>query len=97
MTTNGFDLYTIAPRLAKARDQFLALQRQENEHRIWLINERHRLQKLIAHRELQVLRAGATGDRRYIKRRQDKLDHARAELQRLEQRERARDPERLAA
>jgi hypothetical protein len=38
--------------------------------------EIHWLEGLVAHRELQLLRAGATCDRRYVNRRQEKLDLA---------------------
>lgn len=76
----AFDLATIAPRLALAyrqrRDELVA-------ERIARHHARERLQRaewLVAHRELQALRAGHTGSRRYIKRRTDKLERARREL-----------------
>ena len=41
------------------------------------MHERHRVERLLAHRELQLARAMATGDRRYIKRRLRKLEEAK--------------------
>jgi hypothetical protein len=49
----------------------------------WLAGEQHQLEKLIAHRELQLLRAGNTGDRRYVNRRADKLERARGRLEQV--------------
>lgn len=81
---DGFSLHSICPRLARARDQLLALREAQHRRRIWIADERLKLERLVAHRELQLLRAGQTNDSRYIKRRQDKLDRAREDLRRLE-------------
>jgi hypothetical protein len=42
-----------------------------------------KLEGLVAHRELQLVRAMSRNDRRYIKRRQDKLQAAQDALKRL--------------
>lgn len=77
-------LADIAPRLAKAqRERRLEIEAAAAQ-------ERHRCtkllqaQRLLAHRELQLIRAEATRDPRYIARRQDKLSQARAEVRRWE-------------
>lgn len=84
MSGNVFSLRSIAPRLARARDQFLELQDRKRWWQRQYESERLRLQRLIAHRELQELRAGHVNDRRYVNRRHDKLARARADLLRLE-------------
>lgn len=75
-------LADFAPRLARAHAQ------RREELRRGAAAERHRVtmldkaERLVIHRELQLIRAGRTGDARYIKRRQDKLDAARAQVAR---------------
>ena len=68
------------PRLARAH----AAQRQVLEARARRearkVEQVHELERVVAHRELQLLRAGSTGDGRYVKRRSDKLATARAAL-----------------
>lgn len=79
----NFRLETVCPRLALARDQHneLVLRRRRHERRVR--DERHRIERLIAHRELQLQRAFAAGGRRYIAERQRKLEQATAALERL--------------
>lgn len=78
--SNGFDLHSVAPRLARARDQFIAEReaaaRAERRHRAAQL----RLERLVAHRELQLLRAGARGGRAYIAHRARKLAAAKRGL-----------------
>lgn len=82
-------LRDIAPRLALARDQALneILVRRHVERR--LSDERLRAERLVAHRELQLIRAGARpgshghGHARYLGIRQRKLDQARGVLERV--------------
>jgi hypothetical protein len=81
-----FELRSIAPRLAQARDAFLAEQKAlanaaEAERR--LERRRDRLERLVAHRELQLLRAAATGKPDYERLRARKLAAARRELKKL--------------
>ncbi len=69
-------LVDVAPRLALARDQWLAEQaclraeRRRREKRI------DRAERLLIHRELQFLRAAASGSKRYARKRSRKLDAA---------------------
>lgn len=74
------------PRLARARDQFVA-----ERERAWQ-EERRRaaqqleLERLVAHRELQYLRAAATRNRRYAEARARKLAAAERDLERVRRR-----------
>jgi hypothetical protein len=70
-------VYTFAPRLALAMDQRRneILTARHNLNR--LTREMQGLERLLVHRDLQLIRAGSTGDGRYVKRRQDKLDMAK--------------------
>jgi len=77
------DLRLIAPRLGLARDQFLAEREALAKAQRRRANALLRLQWLVAHRELQLLRAGATDKRRYIATREKKLAAARRELDEL--------------
>ena len=83
MTAGAFGLHAIAPRLARARDAFLASQREHARRERRRLAGLERAEQIVIHRELQLLRAGATGDRRYVARRQHKLDQARALVARL--------------
>lgn len=74
------------PRLAVARDERIAELRQEREDRRAARRQLLAAERMVAHRELQLIRAEATGDRRYIKRRTDKLARGRAQLQRIRRR-----------
>ena len=76
-------LADIAPRLARARDQYVAELRVREVERMAYISERLRLERLVAHRELQFLRARG---RRYTAERARKLADAQGALVRLEQR-----------
>jgi hypothetical protein len=77
-------LHDIAPRLAKARDQYLAERAERSRIAVARASKLLELQRLVAHRELQLIRAEHTGNRRYIRERQDKLDSARRRLQTIE-------------
>ena len=77
-------LSDIAPRLGRARDQILEERRTVRERRRRLIADRLRLDQLVAHRELQYVRALKTGRRRYMDTRARKLEEARAARARLE-------------
>lgn len=85
-TTRTFDLATVAPRLAAAHraerrrlGELAAARRRERELVL-------RLARLVAHRDLQLVRAGTTRDGRYIDRRAKKLEHARSALRAAERR-----------
>lgn len=70
-------------------DRFPRLHRAWQQERIAYLARRQlrhdlmRLEGLVAHRELQLVRAMSRNDRRYIKRRQDKLQAAQDALKRL--------------
>lgn len=75
-------LHLIAPRLAKARERLLSdLRRERIERHRWR-EEDLRLERLVAHRELQLVRALNTRKLAYIEIRQHKLDKARRWLTR---------------
>ena len=87
-------LRDIAPRLAKARDDWYAERVQQRRAAAALVDQRRRdhadrlgrqlqLEWLVAHRELQLVRAAATRSSRYIRRRQRLLDEARKEQARF--------------
>lgn len=80
-----FDLSARCPRLAAAyrgRLVEIALEREARRR----ARDRHtRAERLVAHRELQLIRAGWTGDPRYIVRREAKLARAVIELAHAEQ------------
>ena len=81
-----FELRSIAPRLARARDAFLVEQKAladaaDAERR--LESRRDRLERLAVHRELQLLRAAVTGRPDYERLRTRKLAVARRELDKL--------------
>lgn len=80
----GRDLFAhVAPFLERCHRE----RREElAEARTHIASERKqeaKLERLVAHRELQLVRAGFVGDRRYLKHRQRKLDWARKELARI--------------
>lgn len=81
-----FRLETRCPRLALARHQRVAeiiAERQAYRD----AQDRHlETQRLVAHRDLQLVRAWSTGSRRYIRRRERLLEEARREHARAEQR-----------
>lgn len=69
-------LADVAPRLARARDGWLAEQRARDLRRYHLTCDRLRLERLVAHRDLQLQRAQARGSGSYIKARRHKLEDA---------------------
>lgn len=69
-------LAVLAPRLRRAH----ALQRERDRLRRQAQDEELQLERLVAHRELQLVRAASTGRRRYIDKRQAKLQSAQAAL-----------------
>lgn len=75
-----FALATRRPRLALARDQHNAWHAEREQRLHKLTSTRHRLERLVAHRELQLLRAGAKNKRPYVAKRAAKLADAQASL-----------------
>lgn len=75
-------LHTIAPRLARARDAWIEFERQRDIERLRLADLRLDLERLVAHRDLQLIRAGLAGRRRrrYLEQRQAKLTAAQHAL-----------------
>lgn len=71
------------PRLALARDQFLREKRRREIRYMQLVDDRLRAERLVSHRDLQLIRSYQRRDLRYIKRRQDKLDSAKRLLERV--------------
>jgi hypothetical protein len=74
-------LHDIAPRLARARDSILWDRVRARRERGWLRDRVLDAERVLAHRELQLIRAGATGKRRDIRRRQRLLDEVRREVE----------------
>lgn len=79
----AFSLHDVAPRLARARDAwiveqilFAAEQRREAQREIRLATKRLKADRLLAHRELQALRAETTGNPQYVRQRLRKLEAA---------------------
>lgn len=77
-------LHDIAPRLAAARDGYNAAVAAAEARRAFIVAQRLRVEKLVAHRELQLARAQRTGNGSYIRKRAGKLDAARHALDSLE-------------
>lgn len=76
-------LAEIAPGLAHSRDQIVGRRHLEGRRKL---NHRRLLlaaERLVAHRELQLIRAGNGHGPRYIAERQRKLDAAQYQLDRL--------------
>lgn len=77
-------LADIAPRLAAARDAWVAADLERDRRRRDLIATRLRLERLVGHRELQLIRSGArrvaVRDQRYMQKRVAKLKAARGAL-----------------
>lgn len=82
-------LADIAPRLALARDQRRVELAAESRRRRRLLAELLEAERLVAHRELQLIRAQAIGRRAYIAQRAAKLESGRVELERTRRRARA--------
>lgn len=80
MTATAFRLADVAPIIAAARDAFLAQRAADTERRRYLRDRVLHLQWLVAHRDLQAVRALQTRNRKYIGMRQRKLEAAKAEL-----------------
>ena len=76
-------LSDVAPRLARARDEWEAIAREHRRQARIRATKRLQVERLVAHRELQLLRACATGRRDYIAERRRKLDAALRAQQRL--------------
>jgi len=77
-------LADIAPRLARARDAHEAMCAAQRKGRIEKLHRVLAKERLVAHRELQLIRAMNTGDQRYIVRREWKLKQARRELREVQ-------------
>jgi hypothetical protein len=87
----SFSLHTVAPRLARARDAWVAeqreivrLRREEDLRAARLATQQLKLDRLVAHRELQYLRAASTGRSSYVATRARKLAAAKRGRERLE-------------
>lgn len=76
-------LNSIAPRLARARDQHEHLAGIAYQQHRKRVQKRLELERLVAHRELQLVRAQHRGNARYIAERQRKLSSAQRALARL--------------
>lgn len=82
-----FDLASVAPRLALARDQRRVELRVREVEEVRLTEKRLKADRLVAHRELQALRAGALPPKRskgkYVGWRYKKLEKAQRERRSL--------------
>lgn len=84
-------LAQIAPRLALARDQFLAFERQRELTHLRLLDELLDAERILAHRDLQLVRSGAKNhwrgghraERRYLEERAAKLLAAEQRVARI--------------
>lgn len=83
-----FRLADVCPRLALARDQWIRKQVEIRKQRQRHIGTRLRLERLVAHREMQFARIppGRNSWRTYRRERTDKLYEARITLARFEAR-----------
>lgn len=79
----SFSLHDIAPRLARARDQLVEERRRERAGREHIARLKLRAERNLAHRELQLARASAADNGRYIAERHRKLAAARAQMARI--------------
>lgn len=75
-------LRLVAPRLYRALCAYRADQAARSEQRGAVLQ----LERLVAHRELQLVRAGTTRNPRYVHEQQRKLDQARKHLARAQRR-----------
>jgi hypothetical protein len=73
-------LAVMCPRLALARDQRLEELYEERAERMRCLKRLAHLEYVVAHRELQVIRAYATGKPKYIAARVRKLEEIKDEL-----------------
>lgn len=78
-------LESIAPRLAKARDQQVVFLRSKHIRCKILEREVERTERLVTHRDLQYYRALATNDRRYVDIREQKLKASKARLRKAKE------------
>lgn len=76
-------LAEIAPRLARARTQFVEERRVRRRELTRARTDLLRAERLLAHRELQFIRAGARRSRRYLDLRAAKLQDAERLVERL--------------
>jgi hypothetical protein len=83
MPRPSVSLHDIAPRLARARDAYIVEQIRLRTARRRLRHDQLAAERLVAHRELQLVRAQATGRGPYIAQRQRKLAAAQRELVRV--------------
>lgn len=72
-----FRLADRCPRLGRARDDLLLRRDRFDREERRRTNRLLRAERLLAHRELQLIRAGFRNERRYVALRQRKLDAAR--------------------
>jgi hypothetical protein len=79
----AFDLASVCPRLALARRQRIVELVEERHARHLARWDLQHAEWLVAHRDLQLVRAGATGRRAYIEIRERKLAAAREQLARV--------------
>jgi hypothetical protein len=82
MSAGGYDFAARCPRLSKAHRERQAELYAERAERRRVRNELLKLERLVAHRELQELRA-TQRNRRYYAHRARKLDQARRDLERV--------------
>jgi hypothetical protein len=75
-------LAEIAPQIARARDAEVLRRRQAGRRRLAARREQLKYERLVAHRELQLIRAGRGSSPGYIAQRQRKVEHARKLLAR---------------
>lgn len=80
-------LHELAPRLARARDAWVAWEAQRRAWTIWHTHQVLKLERLVAHRDLQLCRALATGKGGYIDRRRQLLEKAQRDLDRFQRME----------
>lgn len=84
MSAQAVRLRDIAPRIGRARDGLLEDWRRERAGRMHHQRLLLAAERLVAHRELQLVRALNTRKGRYIVERQRKLDSALRQLRQLE-------------
>jgi hypothetical protein len=89
-------LAEFAPRLARARDQIFNERRKAQAQRRWLGERLVESERVLAHRELELIRSGASNSRFKIRRRQRLLEESKAAVKRyrelVAQAESAPDP-----
>lgn len=77
-------LADIAPRLARARDAWEQEIADARQYRRWRRRRWLELERLVSHRDLQLVRAYNTGNGKYIRERQRKLESAKRMLRQFE-------------